>query len=214
MKVFFDVDGVLIDGWHCKPERRRPWDANIERDLGVNRQAFQQAFFGRPAGASCSVMHACVLGDRDLKDALAAVLPALGYSGTVDAFVAYWFEHDANVNGAVLDVVKRLGQHERVALYIATGQEHHRAAYLWDELGFGAHFQDTFYSARLGCFKGTPVFFEKINAALEISPPERPVFFDDQANVVDLARDAGWDGCVFESIDDLSGHPRLRDLLR
>ncbi len=35
-------------------------------------------------------------------------------------------------------------------------QEHHRAAYLWDELGFKEHFKDIFYSARLGHLKKRP----------------------------------------------------------
>jgi putative hydrolase of the HAD superfamily len=127
VKIFFDVDGVLIDGWHRKPERRRPWDARIERDLGIDRAGFATAFFGAPAGGGRSLMQACVGGQRDLKKALAAVLPALGYDGSVDAFVRYWFENDAQINRDVLAVVDRLARHAQVELYLATGQEHHRA---------------------------------------------------------------------------------------
>ena len=105
MKVFLDVDGVLIDGWHANPERRNPWDATIGQDLGINRQAFQAKFFGSFAGVDETLMHACVRGERDLKDALADVLPNVGYNGSVDAFVAYWFEKDSNVNLDVLDAV-------------------------------------------------------------------------------------------------------------
>lgn len=34
LKIFFDVDGVLIDGWHSKPERRKPWNL-VLRGLGA-----------------------------------------------------------------------------------------------------------------------------------------------------------------------------------
>ncbi len=37
----------------------------------------------RAAGASANraVIHACIRGERDLKEALAATLPAVGYAG-------------------------------------------------------------------------------------------------------------------------------------
>ncbi|MGN7754317.1 hypothetical protein [Sinorhizobium sp. 22678] len=81
MKVFFDVDGVLIDGWHADIARRKPWDETIEVDLGVDRDAFQILFFGTPGNRSASPMFECVTGRRDLKQALAAILPDVGYKG-------------------------------------------------------------------------------------------------------------------------------------
>ena len=158
MKVFFDVDGVLVGGWHAKPDRRKPWDATLERDLGISRAAFQEKFFEPRSDGSESLMHACMRGDCDMKETLAEILPALGYHESVDSFVAYWFENDSNVNGAVLDVVKRLGRHDQVEIYLATGQERYRAAYLWNDLGFRAYFKDMFYSARLGYLKDTLAF--------------------------------------------------------
>ena len=213
MKIFFDVDGVLIDGWHSDPARRKPWDVTIEQDLGIDRSAFRQKFFHSPSGAFNSVMHACVAGKRDLKEALAEVLPAVGYAGAVDAFIAYWFEKDSNVNQDVLKIVKHLGQNEDLELYIATGQEHYRAAYLWTQLGFRKHFKEIFYSARLGHLKDTPAFFRTVNQRLEIGARDRPLFFDDQDVVVQLARAAGWDACKFNSVRDLQGHPTIRRLL-
>ena len=32
--VLFDVDGVLVHGYHAKPEFRKCWDENLERDFG------------------------------------------------------------------------------------------------------------------------------------------------------------------------------------
>ena len=212
MKIFFDVDGVLIDGWHAKPEFRRPWDATIEEDLGIDREAFREKFFG-PLGANRAAIHACIRGERDLKEALAETLPAVGYAGPADAFMRYWFEKDSNINGMVMSAVKRLARNPDVELYLATGQEHYRAAYLWDELGFKEHFKDIFYSARLGHLKNAVEFYLAINQALRIRPDERPLFFDDREDSVSLAREAGWDACLFDTAADLLAHPRLVNLL-
>ena len=212
MKIFFDVDGVLIDGWHAKPQFRRPWDATIEEDLGVDREAFREKFFG-PLGANRAVIHACICGERDLKEALAATLPAVGYAGPVDAFMRYWFEKDSHINATTMGAVQRLSRNPDVELYLATGQEHYRAAYLWDELGFKAHFKDIFYSARLGHLKNALGFYVAINEALGIGQDERPLFFDDREDCVALAQEAGWDACLFDTPADMLGHPRLVKLL-
>jgi putative hydrolase of the HAD superfamily len=214
LKIFFDVDGVLIDGWHGKPERRKRWDATIERDLGVDSKAFQEKFFGSPTAGFPSLMHACLSGACDLKEALARVLPSVGYEGSIDAFVAYWFANDSNVNCDVLDVVKRLARHANVELYLVTGQEHYRAHYLWNQLGFRQYFKDILYSAKLGHLKGTRAFFQTINTALDIAPVERPLFFDDQEEIVRSAREIGWDAYVFDTVEDLLTHARLVTLLQ
>jgi putative hydrolase of the HAD superfamily len=214
VKIFFDVDGVLIDGWHAKVERRRRWDTTLRQDFGIDPHGLQQKFFQSPTGKFPSLMHACVSGECDLKDALAAILPAVGYDGPIDAFVAYWFEKDSNVNRDVLDVVKRLGGHAHVSLYLATGQEHYRAAYLWNDLRFKEQFKDIFYSAKVGYLKNTPEFFQRINSLLGIVAGERPLYFDDHEEVVKLACEAGWDACVFDTVGDLRNHPRLRGFLQ
>jgi putative hydrolase of the HAD superfamily len=217
LKIFFDVDGVIIEGWHDKPERRRPWDTTIKEDLGVDRDAFRKTFFGLPFATSTPPMHFCAKGERDLKEALAAVLPSVGYRGPVDTFVRYWFERDSHINHAVLDVVKLLASHTDAELYLATGQERYRAAYLWDELGFKEYFLDIFYSAKLGCSKNEREFFEKINyelgVAAEIERGDRPLFFDDTEAVVNIARSCGWDAYTLEDANTLWEHPKLKNLL-
>ncbi len=213
MKIFLDVDGVLIDGWHADPSRRKAWDATIERDLGIDRAHFQNAFFRTPTDAAPSLMYECLAGKRDLKSALQSVLPDAGYSGSVDRFVTYWFENDSNINTAVLNIAKRLAQFSELQLYIATGQEHYRAAYLWHTLGFKAHFAGIFYSAKIGHLKNTAAYFDAINLSLSITGNDRPLFFDDTQEIVDQARSSGWDACLFRTTDDMVHHPRLEPYL-
>jgi len=211
VKIFFDVDvdGVLIDGWHVNPDLRKPWSANIEADLGVNLAQFESLFFETRYNDTGSLMDSCMVGEQDLKDALVQVLPELSYAGSVDEFVNYWFERDSNVSIEVQKVVKQLRSNSELELFIATGQEHHRAAFLWQELGFSAYFKEMFYSADLGYLKDDPRFFESINQHLKISHQEKPIFFDDREDIVALARQAGWDSTVFNSVDDIVAHPRL-----
>ena len=42
--VLFDVDGVLIHGFHTREDRRRRWDEHLQADLGVDPVAFQERF--------------------------------------------------------------------------------------------------------------------------------------------------------------------------
>jgi putative hydrolase of the HAD superfamily len=212
MKIFFDVDGVLIDGWHADSALRKPWDATLEIDLGVDRNAFQELFFGAPTSRSASPMFACVTGRRDLRDALADVLPRLGYRGRIEDFVRYWFEKDSNVNADVFRLLEDIRKGSGAKIYVATGQEHRRARYLWNELGFSKHFDGMFYSAKIGHPKKDVRFFEAINRAVGIGMEQRPLFFDDQPEIVELAKRAGWDGTVFTSIKDIREHPQLRHL--
>ncbi|MBZ9937412.1 haloacid dehalogenase [Mesorhizobium sp. BR1-1-16] len=212
MLIFFDVDGVLIDGWHADAALRKPWDATITADLGVDRAAFQTRFFGASGQRSEALMHQCVIGRLDLAEALAGVLPDIGYRGEVKDFMRYWFEKDSNLNAAVLHLVAELKRRADAKVYIATGQEHHRARYLWNDLGLSERFDGMFYSASLGYPKKDVRFFEAINQTLRIDPAQPPLFFDDQPEIVACAQSAGWDAAVFRSAGDVSGHPRLQHL--
>jgi len=209
--IFFDVDGVLIDGWHADEALRKPWDANLEADLGVDHGAFQATFFGSRTDGRAGPFMDVIVGRRDLKDALAETLPGCGYEGSVDAFVDYWFENDSNVNTAVLEVVKQLKSVPDLVLRIATGQEHHRARYLWETLGFRDHFSSIYYTAQIGALKHDPAFFHAVNDRLGITPDDRPLFFDDKALVVAAATEAGWEAVLFATVDDLTSHPFIAE---
>ncbi|MBA8880943.1 HAD family hydrolase [Phyllobacterium myrsinacearum] len=214
MIIFFDVDGVLINGWHANPSLRKPWDLNIEKDLGVDRGGFQRRFFGIDGFRHLSPMAECASGRRDLKEALRKILPSVGFSGPVDDFVKYWFEKDSLINDDVMKLVRRLADDGEIKLFLATGQEHYRARYLWDDLGFRHHFDGIFYSASIGFSKKERQFFQAINRALDISPDEKPLFFDDQPEIISLANEAGWDGKEFISVEDIQNHRRLVHIWR
>jgi putative hydrolase of the HAD superfamily len=183
----------------------------LEEDLGIDPAGFDTAFFGPGGDGGPSLMDRCLRGQVDLQVALEQVLRELDFSQPADAFIDYWFWKDSTVNGDMLAAVEHLAMQRGVELYLATGQEHRRAAYLWNDLGFRRYFRDMFYSARIGHLKTEPGFFASIGRVLNVD--ERPpLFFDDSHEVVRLARRAGWDATVVESVSDVVQHPRLRHL--
>jgi len=212
LKIFFDIDGVIIDGW-SSPDRRIRWDVTMEQDLGICPEVFQKAFFAPQRPGTASMMDACVKGEANLKHVLSELLPSLGYRGSIDAFVDYWFSKDSNINQDVLEIVKRLKEVDGVTLYLATTQEHFRAAYLWHELGLKDLFAAIFYSASLGVTKSEPSYYTIVNAKIDIQPSERPLFFDDMPTVITAARTAGWDAHVFNTVEDLLQNPRIAGVL-
>ena len=124
--------------------------------------------------------------------------------------IRYWFEKDSNVNADVFKLVEQIRTCGGASMFVATGQEHRRARYLWHDLGFSKWFDGIFWSAEIGYLKTDVRFFEAINRALGIDADDPPVFFDDQPAVIEVANSAGWDGTVFTSVNDIQEHPRLR----
>lgn len=204
--VLFDVDGVLIHGYHANPARVRAWDANLLADTGVDAERFRHEFIFD------IFIKKVIIGEMALIDALERRLPALGYKGSPMAFAHYWLTQDSVLNQPLLDVVRRLKARTDLKLYIATNQEHLRASRLWSHLGLSELFEDIFYAARIGVQKPDPKFFDFIES--KIGPQsEPPLFFDDSPKVIDGARKQGWEAVLFDTIDDCINHPWIAQRL-
>ena len=197
--VILDVDGVVVHGFHANPDKRRPWDVDLESDLGISRRELTEKFFMSPFASHV------VTGRRSLIEALDEVLPGLGYRGSSMSFVSYWLERDSVLDAALLDAVARL-RRTGVRLFLATNQEHIRASHLWTTLGLHAQFDDMFYSARLGATKPHAAFFEAVSARIG-AQQEPPLFFDDSPRNVDAAWTHGWEAVAYDGIGDFTGNP-------
>lgn len=198
--VFFDVDGVLVHGYHANPQRVRAWDATMLADTGIDPERFRSEFIFD------IFMKKVIVGQMALIDALERRLPAFGYRGSPMAFAHYWLQQDSVLNQPLLDVVRRLKQSGAARLYVATNQEHLRANWLWGHLGLSELFEDIFYSARVGVQKPDPRYFNFIEQ--RIGPQaEPPLFFDDSPKVIDGALKHGWEAVLFETVDDCTNHP-------
>lgn len=118
--VVFDVDGVLV--------RSGAFGQQLRRELGVPSNELDE--FWRGPFARCS------LGLADLKQEVEPYLRRWGYPGSLEGCLRDWFEADSTINSHVLDEVDRL-RRRGVPCHIASTQEHYRAAYLADTMGFG-----------------------------------------------------------------------------
>lgn len=205
--VFFDVDGVLVHGYHAQPDmQQQRWNKNLQADLGIDPERFQKEFIYD------IFIKKVIIGEVSLIDALQRRLPAMGYTGSPMTMMNYWLSHDSALNQPVLDVVRHLKARSDLHLYIATNQEHLRANWLWSHLRFSELFEDIFYSGRIGVMKPQRAYFDFITQ--RIGPQsEPPLFFDDTPKVIDGARAAGWEAVLFNSIDDVTTHPWIAERL-
>ena len=175
-----DVDGVLIDG---RPEDGRHWQTCLEEDLGFSADALHQHFF-------TPYWDNIVVGRAGLMERLTTALQEIAPEVDPAAFVSYWFNKDARVAASLLpelSLIRSAGIH----VYLATNQEHLRAAYLMDTLRLGEHVDGMFYSARLGVRKPDVEFFDKVREQVELRA-EEILLIDDSAPNIEAARRAGW----------------------
>ena len=175
--VMFDVDGVIIQG--------PSWSRNVRADCGIEPAALQDFFradFGR-----------CLLGEADLKVAIAPWLARWGSAHSADAFLSYWFSLDAAVDPLVLNTARRLARLPGVACVLATNQEAHRARYLMAEngAGLGTHFSAIHAACDLGAAKPDPRFFSRLLAKVREAHGDNAALFfvdDTEANVLEARR--------------------------
>lgn len=204
--ILFDVDGVLINGWHFRPEYRVCWNETLEADMGIPEPVFSRYVMG-------VFQEEVVSGQVDLHQSLSDHLPAMGYHGSVQDVIDYWLQKDSQINQPLIEIVKSLQESGKARLFIATNQEHNRARYLTENLGLGQYFEDIFYSARLGARKPYPEYFHKVDDILGREPTESVLFFDDTPKVVEAAREHGWDAQEFRTYQDVLDNKTVQAIL-
>jgi putative hydrolase of the HAD superfamily len=191
--IMVDVDGVLI----VHPDARG-WSVHLERDLGIPASTLQAAFF---APHWDDVSH----GRASLRARLAPVLREIAPHVTCDALIDYWFRNDAHVNQALLAELASI-RAAGIEVHLATVQEHERARYLWEELGFRTRFDGLHYAAALGCAKPAALFYRSIEARTGFRP-EALLLLDDRLANVEAAIMCGWSAALW------TGKETLRSLL-
>jgi putative hydrolase of the HAD superfamily len=197
--IFFDVDGVLVHGYHARPELTRRWNENLLADLGVDPDRFNDEFIFD------IFIKKVIVGEMAIIDALERRLPGLGYEGSPMRFLHYWLSHGSILNTPLIEVVRKLRTRSDLKLYIATNQDHMRAQWLWHTMGLSELFEDIFYSARAGIRKPEKGFFDFIEQ--RIGPQAKPpLFFDDTPKVIEGARSHGWEAVLFDTVDDCTSH--------
>ncbi|MCS6761024.1 MAG: hypothetical protein MO846_02795 [Candidatus Devosia symbiotica] len=98
--VFFDIDGMLINGYHAHPKLQLCWNENLLADLSIDPERFQQEFIYD------TFIKKIIIGQVSLVDALKRRLPAMGYTGSPMTVVNYWLSHDSALNQPLLEIMR------------------------------------------------------------------------------------------------------------
>ncbi|WP_432878312.1 HAD family hydrolase [Kribbella sp. CA-245084] len=190
--VLFDADGVV----------QRPtsdWWSSLSSLVPADGDAFVADLM--------AAEKPCLIGKVDFRDALADVLRRWNSLASVDEALEPWSWFAAEP-----EVVSLIGSLRAagVGCHLATNQQSYRRTIMQDERGYGAWFDQTFYSCDLGLAKPDPAYFRAILGALDL-PASSVLFIDDNVANVTAASSVG----LRAELYDLSaGVPALVELLR
>jgi putative hydrolase of the HAD superfamily len=185
--LLFDVDGVIVGS--------ESFSLSLERDYGITREMITPFFKEK--------FYACLIGRADLKECLKDYLHKWGWQQSVNAFLAYWFQCEHNIDESLLDAVQGMRQ-QGIRCCLATNQEKYRTQYMLTRMGFAEKFDGVFSSAQLGYTKSDKSFFEKMLRSLPGIQPDEMLFWDDTQQNVDVARELGLNAEVYTDFDDFA----------
>jgi len=193
--LVLDIDGVVS---LAQPGSPNPWYATLKEDWGLDHDAeLAPGFFLKPEFMEV------LRGRLDLYVALHEYFETKGMADRLEAFVSYWFEKDSDIDRDVLAQADAWRKRTGGRVFAATNQEHHRIAYLRDQLGLGAHFDEIIYSAALGVCKPDRVFYTNAQARMGVTVAQSILFVDDKTSNVDGARMAGWRAMLYRGPESL-----------
>lgn len=144
----------------------------------------------------------CVLGRRDLKEAIQLHIAEWGWRGSVEELLAFWFQCEHVVCIPVLACVRALRKKGHVCA-LGTNQEQHRAAYMRREMGLADEFDHVFVSCELGAAKPDRAYFDRVRERLGCPANEVCLVDDSERNVIG-ANAAGWSAIWYRAVTDLS----------
>lgn len=192
--LVLDIDGVVALSHAGGPQ---PWSANLEQDWGFDADEMGRDFLSRD-------WLEVVRGRLDLFVALQDFLVPRGLGDRLEEFAQYWFEHDSVIDRELLADVAAWRQRTGARVFAATNQEHHRVAWLSENAGLGAHFDEIIYSAALGVCKPDRVFFTNAQARMGVQNSRSILFVDDTPANIDAARALGWRSVLYRGRDSLA----------
>ncbi len=139
-------------------------------------------------------------GAKPVEPPLTAFLQECGSAVTTAQFIAYWHGNDANVQHHVIEAALSWQSRTGGRLALATNQDHTRAKYLREDLGFGKHFETMIVSCQIGAAKPEPEYFQKADDLLKRVPGGQVIFLDDMEVNIIAAKAHGWTAHHVESI--------------
>lgn len=170
--LMLDVDGVLV---------------HSESDDFVRDVALDATLATARSRVTAEQWLALGTGRADLVDVLTE---AMKDRDLALRLVDYGLVSETHVDPAVLADVDRL-RASGTRVFLATNQEHRRAAYLMDTLALRDRIDGMLHSAALGARKPDSAYFAAATREARVAPSD-VVFIDDVAANIEAARRFGW----------------------
>ncbi len=192
--LVLDIDGVVS---LAGPGSAVPWYATLKQDWGFDHDEMARDFFR-------AEFMEVLRGRLDLFVALQDYFVPKGLGDRLEEFVQYWFERDSVIDRELLADVAAWRQRTGARVFAATNQEHHRVAWLSENAGLAAHFDEIIYSAALGVCKPDRVFFTNAQARMGVQNSRSILFVDDTPANVDATRALGWRSVLYRGRESLT----------
>lgn len=190
--VLFDADGVV-------QRPTRDWWSQLSSLVPSDGEAFVADLMAAEKPS--------LVGKGDFRDAVADLLRRWKSPASVEEAMEPWRWFTAEPE--VISLIESL-RSRGIGCHLATNQQAYRRAVMQDERGYGAWFDQTFYSCDLGLAKPDPGYFRAILTAIDV-PASSVLFIDDNEDNVAGALGVGLQAEVY----DLSaGVDALAELLR
>ncbi|MEK7610758.1 MAG: HAD family hydrolase [Patescibacteria group bacterium] len=183
--VLFDVDGVII-------HREMYFSQRFCRESGTPMEKVLPFFNNE--------FRLCLVGQADLKQELAKYLNDWNWKKSVGDLLAFWFEHESDLDKRVLDGVCNL-RNRGIRCYLATNNEKYRVQYILGDLGLEKHFDGAISSAEAGFLKPQPEFWSAVHDFLNKPDKTEVLFWDDDTLNVVSSIDFGYHSEVFSGAD-------------
>ncbi len=190
--VLFDADGVVQ-----RPDR--DWWSQLTSLVPSDGDAFVADLMEAEKPA--------LVGKVDFRDALADVLRRWNSPASVEQALEPWSWFVAEPE--VITLIQSL-RAAGIGCHLATNQQSYRRTIMQEERGYGAWFDQTFYSCDVGLAKPDPAYFRAILGSLDL-PASSVLFIDDNVDNVEAASSVGLRAEVY---DLSSGVPALVELFR
>lgn len=190
--ILFDADGVL----QYAPVH---WQPALQAVLGLEDEVQAKALVNDIFDAETEVLESPTGFTEKLEAVLAKWNRSTFLSETLDVLHAIDVYHDVM---QTVQAIRRCG----IRCHIGSNQQALRAKRMSEGLNYRALFDSEFYSCFVGIAKPQARFFEKVVAQLGCDPGA-VLFFDDRAENVEAAKQAGLKAMVFFGTD---GAPALR----
>jgi len=174
--ILLDIDGVIIQ------PRKKYFSDRLIKDFKIPPE--EVADFVKNA-----LIPACV-GQTDIKRQLGIYIKKWNLQMSVEEVLEYWWSKERTINNSVLEIVAQF-RTKTFKIYYASDQEKARADYLLNTLSLKNYVDGAFMSYEIGFRKRNKEFFEYILKTLKIENPACILYWDDDSENVEIARELG-----------------------